>query len=224
MSQNVSTSMPTAARMPGAPRSLAAGAIAGPMFAGVSLIQAFTRPGFDPDRAAISLLTLGSLGWIQRSNFIISGLLVLACAIGVRRALRHGPGGTWGALLLAGYGAGLIVGGIFTPDPSFGYPAGAPVGNAAQTSWHAAVHMLAFNAAFVSLVAATFVFVRRFVGRRQWGWALAGTIVGVAPFPLILVGAATGSSAVLLVLLVITSGWITALAARLRGDQAEAPA
>ncbi len=44
---------------------LASGVVAGPLFVGVSLIQAFASEGFDLRRHAISMLSLGELGWIQ---------------------------------------------------------------------------------------------------------------------------------------------------------------
>jgi hypothetical membrane protein len=63
----------------------------------VSLVQAFTRPGFNLRRHAISMLSLGDLGWIQVTNFVLTGLLSIALAIGMRRALHPGRAGTVGA-------------------------------------------------------------------------------------------------------------------------------
>jgi len=60
---------------------LACGVIAGPLFMVVSLVQAFTRPGFDLKRHAISMLSLGDLGWIQVTNFELTGLLAIALAV-----------------------------------------------------------------------------------------------------------------------------------------------
>jgi hypothetical membrane protein len=101
---------------------LVCGVASGPLFVGVSLIQALTRPGFDLTRHPISLLSLGDLGWIQIANFVLSGLLAIAYAVGMRRVLHQGRGGTWGPLLIGAYGAGLIAAGIFPPDPGFGFP------------------------------------------------------------------------------------------------------
>jgi hypothetical protein len=50
------------------------GIVAGPLFIAVTLIQAFTRTGFDLARHPLSLLSLGSLGWIQILNFVVSGI------------------------------------------------------------------------------------------------------------------------------------------------------
>jgi len=75
-----------------------------------------TRPGFDIRRHAVSQLSLGDLGWVQITNFILSGLLVIACAVGMRRALHEGRAGTWGPLLVGAYGLGLVAAGVFVAD------------------------------------------------------------------------------------------------------------
>ena len=49
---------------------------------------------------AISQLSLGDLGWIQITSFILTGLLAVAGAGGVRRALKGQKSGTWGAILV----------------------------------------------------------------------------------------------------------------------------
>src|SRR5207244_10600775 len=54
-----------------------------PLFVGVALAQAFTRPGFDFERHALSLLSLGDVGWIQVANFLVSGLLTVLFAVGL---------------------------------------------------------------------------------------------------------------------------------------------
>src|ERR1700716_865277 len=88
---------------------LIAGVVAGPLFMVVGLAQAFTRPGFDLRRHALSMLSLGDLGWIQIANFVLTGLFTLALALGMRRALHPGRAGTWGPPLMAAYGIGFIV-------------------------------------------------------------------------------------------------------------------
>src|SRR5262249_4090281 len=107
---------------------LACGVVAGSLFMVVALVQSFTRPGFDLRRHAISMLSLGDLGWIQVTDFVVSGLLFLMFAVGVRRVLHPGRAGTWGPLLLCSFGAGLVIAGIFSTDPALGFPPGAPAG------------------------------------------------------------------------------------------------
>src|SRR5438046_7895953 len=103
---------------------LVCGAIAGPLFLVVIFVQAFTRTGFDITRHPPSLLSLGEGGWIQVANFVGCGLLFIAGASGLRRA----SAGTWGPILIALVGTGMIVGGLFSAAPGLGFRAGAPAG------------------------------------------------------------------------------------------------
>ena len=105
---------------------LTCGVVAGPVYIVVAVIQMFIRPGFDIRRHALSLLSNGALGWIQIGNFLVTGLLVIAGALGMRRVLRGSRGGTWGPLLIGVYGLGLIGAGIFRADPALGFPPGTP--------------------------------------------------------------------------------------------------
>jgi Protein of unknown function (DUF998) len=148
---------------------LGCGIVAGPLFITVSLTQAFTRYGFDLARHPISLLSLGSLGWVQIANFIVSGILYVVGAVGLRAALRPGRGSTWGPLLVGLTGVGLIIAGGFTADPGAGFPPGAPAG-APTMSWHGVLHEIGFMLSFVAAIAACVVFARRYaaLGRRGW--------------------------------------------------------
>jgi hypothetical membrane protein len=84
---------------------LACGVVAGSLFMVVALVQSFLRPGFDLRRHAISMLSLGDLGWMQRTDLVACGVLFLVLAVGVRRVLHPGTAGTWGPLLLGGLGS-----------------------------------------------------------------------------------------------------------------------
>lgn len=158
---------------------LRCGILAGPMFIVVVLVQDYTRASVDPRVQPLSLLTLGDLGWLQITNFIVAGLLNLACAVGLRQALRHEPAGTWGPLLIGTYGLGLIMAGAFVPDPAFGYPPGAPAGMPTDITWHARLHTGAAILVFGSLIPACLVFARRFALRRTWGWSAYCGVIGV---------------------------------------------
>jgi hypothetical protein len=59
---------------------LVGGLVAGPLYLFLALAQAGTREGFDITRHAVSMLALGPGGWVQVANFVMTGLLVLACA------------------------------------------------------------------------------------------------------------------------------------------------
>ena len=148
---------------------LLCGAVAGPLFIVILLIQDYSRPGFDPRLDMLSLLSLGDWGWVQIGNFVLAGVLNLLYAAGLWRRLHPGQSGTWGPLLIGAYGLGLVVVGVFRTDPANGFPAGAvaPTG----PSWHGAIHALGALFVFVMLAAALAVFVRYFFARKERGWA-----------------------------------------------------
>lgn len=149
---------------------LLCGAIAGPFFIFVVLIQDYTRPGFDPRLDQLSLLSLGDWGWVQIGNFILVGLLNLLYAVGLWRRLHPGRGGTWGPIFIGAYGLGLILVGIFRTDPANGFPPGVPA--ATQPSWHGAIHALGALFVFLLLAAALLVFVQLFLARKERWWAV----------------------------------------------------
>jgi hypothetical protein len=101
-----------------------AGVVAGPTFVVTAGVQALTRTGFSLSHQPLSMLSLGDLGWIQISNFLLAGLFSLAFAAGVRRRLATGPGHTWAPALLAVFGVGLLIGGAFVPDAALAYRPG----------------------------------------------------------------------------------------------------
>ena len=197
---------------------LICGLIAGPFYLVVGLIQALTRPGFDLLRHDLSLLANGNLGWIQITNLVLTGLLVGAFALGLRRALPAGPGRTWGPLLLGVYGLGLIGAGFFTADPAFGFPPGTPA-NAHAISWHGLLHIITAGIGFLALIAACFVLARRFASRRERGWAASSLATGVVFFAAF-AGVATGSGLSWSVIgfwigIVCAWAWVWALALKL---------
>jgi hypothetical protein len=159
---------------------LACGAIAGPLFTVVALLQVLTRPGFDLTRQQLSLLSNGDAGWIQIANFLLAGLLFIAGAIGMSRRIRTGPASTWGPRLIGAFGAGLIAAGMFRADPAFGFPPGSPAGAPTAMSWHGGLHLIVASFGFLALIVACFVFGRRFgrLGRRLWAvWSFATGVV-----------------------------------------------
>ncbi len=193
---------------------LTSGLLAGPLFIGLALVAILTSPEFDFRRQPISLLSLGARGWMQIANFELTGLLAIAGAIGLRLALRHGRAAMWGPITFGLYGLGLIVAGIFHPDPSLGFPPGAPQGMPSAMSWHAAVHQLAFFLTFLALIAGCVVFARRFAAERRRGWAAYCILTALSPLPLIALSAATGGSGLpLFAMGVVTSTWVAAVPA-----------
>lgn len=199
---------------------LVCGVIAGPLFTVVGLVQAFTRPGFDLTRHALSLLENGDLGWIQISSFLLTGLLFIACAVGMRRTMRGSRGGTWGPWLVGIMGAGLFSAAFFRADPGLGFPPGTPA-NANMLSWHGMGHLIVGTLAFLALIAACFVFARRFAAGHQRGWAVYSAVTG-ALFFIALAGLSSGhlwmnSSFVFTALNALV--WVSVMAAKLLSEQ-----
>ena len=196
---------------------LMSGVLSGILFIGVSLILSFVVPGFDITRQPISVLLLGNFGWIQMVNFELSGALALLFAVGMWRLLHPGKGGTWGPILVGLYGLGIVIAGLFYPDPEFGFPPGAPLGEPTAMSMHGSIHGFAFFGLVLAIIAVSIVFARRFASIKQKGWKTycIATAIG-APFLLILgiiLSGATGRGALpLLGVGVVTSAWISLIA------------
>jgi Protein of unknown function (DUF998) len=152
---------------------LACGIAAGPLFLAAWLIQALTRQGFDPAYHPLSLLSLGDFGWVQIANFVVTGLLLICCAVGMRRALRPGRAAKWGPILVGANGIGLIAAGVFVTDAGAGFPPGAPAGPPDHVSWHGVLHEVGFAIASLAWFIACFVFLRKFAALKRWGWVAA---------------------------------------------------
>jgi hypothetical protein len=208
---------------------LSAGVIAGPLYIVVGILQMLIRPGFDIRRHELSLMSNGDLGWIQIGNLVVTGLLVIAFAVGARRVLRGSRGGTWGPLLVAVYGAGLIAAGAFVADPMNGFPPGAPAGSPAAISWHGLLHFVAGAVGFAALISACLVFARRFAAVSQPAWSAYSAATGVL-FLAAFIGIAAGPhqegvhlafidatfvNLGFTIAVILGWAWISALAARL---------
>jgi hypothetical protein len=206
---------------------LGGGVIAGPLYIVVGLIQILLRSGFDLTRHELSLMSNGELGWIQIANFLVTGLLVIASAIGMRRTLLHRRGSR-GAVLLGFYGLGLIGAGIFVADPMNGFPPGTPAGPSVNPSLHGLLHLVCGGIGFLALIAACFVFSHRFAALGQPRWAAFSAATG-GIFFLAFFGIAAGAQQTGVVLTVLNLAftfavvlgwsWISALAARLMNER-----
>jgi hypothetical protein len=165
-----------------------------------------TRDGFDLTRHPWSVLENGPWGWIQSANLVLTGAMVTAFALGLRRALGAG----WAPRLLAGYGVSLAGAGLLTADPVAGFPAGSPGGT---VSWHGLLHFAVGGIGFLALIAACLVLARRLPP----GWARFSRVTGIA-FLAAFAGISTGSPAATLPFVagvVLSFGWLAALAVRL---------
>lgn len=161
-------------------RLLAAGMVAGPLWAAVALGQAATRDGFDLTRHPLSLLSNGDLGWLQVANFVLAGALVVAGGLGLRRVLAGAPGGTWAPRLVILYGVGMVAAGVFTLDPADGFPVGTPLGAPDTMSGASGLHLLAGSVSFTALIVACFGLGRHLARAGDPAHAAASRVAGTA--------------------------------------------
>ena len=91
-----------------------------------------------------------------------------------------------------------------------GFPPGTPA-NAHAVSWHGLLHFVSGGIGFLGLIAACFVFTRRFAAQRLRGWAVYSLATGVFFFAAF-VGIAVGSNSVAVV---IGWAWVSVMAAEL---------
>jgi Protein of unknown function (DUF998) len=165
----------------------------------------------------------GDLGRIQIANFLVTGILVIACSKGMRQVMHPGRGGTWGPLLVGAYGLGLVGAGIFVADPALGFPPGTPAGPPATISQHGLLHFVSGGLGFLGLIAACFVFANRFAALQQFGWAAYSAATGLIFFAAFF-GVASGSKKAWIIVaftvaVVLAWLWISLLAARLMAEQ-----
>lgn len=201
------------------------GISAGPLYIVLGLLQMLIRPGYDPTRHDLSLLSNGELGWIQIANFLLSGLFVVAGAVGISKAIRESQGRIWIPLLIGLYGLGLIGAGLFVADPMNGFPPGTPDGAPLHPTWHGLLHIVNGAIGFLGLIAACFVFARQFAILGERRWMIFSVITGVfffAAFFGIAMGSSQGRATLTFVTLAFTLAvvlawaWLSGVMLRLR--------
>ena len=194
------------------------GVIAGPFYVMVAVVQVLIRDGFDPTRHAVSQLANGHFGWIQIVNFLITGAMVIAGAVGVGRALPPGRLARWSAFTLGGYGVGLLAAGVLRADPSDGFPPGTPPGMG-EITWHGMGHFIAAAIGFTCLVAAGFVTAAAFSRAGSRGWGRLSRVVAVAfAASFVWLSSGTGGAAAILIFtaaVVASWAWLTAISVKL---------
>ena len=191
---------------------LTAGALAAPLFLIVSALQMPVNPGFDLTKHAFSYLSIGATGPIQQANFVLMGLAHIVAATGLVRVLA-GRAGYVAAALLAADGLGQVIAGLFTLDPSNGFPEGAPPGMPETVTTHGNLHGLGFGISIVSWVALLMV-LARWLARDGQRARSRGCVAAVAALLVTAACLMTPFGTVLLYV-VLTSTWIfTALLLR----------
>ncbi|GAA4829740.1 hypothetical protein GCM10023201_16670 [Actinomycetospora corticicola] len=154
LTRDVATTPTTTTR-----RLLLAGAVSAPLWGAVALGQAALRSDFDFTVQPLSMLSTGSLGWLQITNFLVGGGLTVAGALGLGRSLGSRAVARWWGLS----GAGFVAAGALVLDPA---------GTTAM-SWHGAGHLVAGTVAFLALAVTCLLLAGRF---RREGHAVAAVV------------------------------------------------
>ena len=193
------------------------GAVAGPLFLLVATLLGATRRRYDATRLPISLLAVGRYGWTQIANFVLCGILMVVFAAGLHFALE-GRGATWGPIMFALIGMGLVGAGLFATDPGRGFP---PFGEAEPgPTLHGHFHDVFSLLVFAGFPAAAFVMAAHFTGHGEHRWAVGTRVCGwvlAAGFVVVLVafnreGALADVAGVIQrVWLAAAFGWLTAV-------------
>ncbi|MGQ7296717.1 DUF998 domain-containing protein [Quadrisphaera sp. KR29] len=179
------------------------GVVAGPFYVVVGLVLALTRPGFELPHHALSLLMLGEHGWLQRTNLVLTGLMVLAAALGAARALRDGRGLAIAATTGV-YGLCLLASAVALPDPVAGFPPGSTSGT---VSTHGLLHIVVGALGFLALAVGAFAEARWRAGLGERGAARRSRLLGALVLAGFLAGAALAQQVAGTVLL-----WVAVLA------------
>ena len=138
-----------------------AGILAPVLFAFVFTIDGLLTHGYSAADEAISYLDLGTNGWIQRANFILFGLLLLAFLLGYVPRMRPILGQAWltaASIFFVLSGLGWIMAGLFVPNPYL----------APQVPWPGVLHQLSVIVAFLPFAIACFILGVKSVRTHRW--------------------------------------------------------
>lgn len=184
------------------------GVVAGPFYLALGLAQAFLREGFDLARHPLSALALGPGGWVQTANFVVTGLMVVAAAIGFARVLR--PQSRAAAWFLGLFGVGMILAAVFPADPMDGFPVGTPPGMPESISTTGLLHFIMGALSFLSLGIAGLVTAAAMRRRGEPAVAVFSLACGLAVLLGFFAGPALTSSAspVIGIWIAVVVGWV----------------
>ncbi|WP_338249715.1 DUF998 domain-containing protein [Dictyobacter halimunensis] len=118
-------------------------------------------------------------------------------------------------------GLGMIGAGCFTADPGLGFPLGTPDASSMTLSGHGLGHMIMGSLSFLTMIAACFVFARRFASQKHSGWVIYSVATGVLFF-IAFVGISTGNlwlNSAFVFTALNAYIWISVIAARILARQ-----
>jgi hypothetical protein len=154
------------------------GVVVGAFYLAVGLIQAFVRDGFSFARHPLSVLANGTGGWIQTANFALTGLMVIAAAVGFWR--MPAPRLRAASWFLGAYGAFVFAAAIFRADPVDGFPAGTPLGPPTTMTTMGMLHFVVGALGFVCFAVSALCAVRPLSRRNEKSLARFSLFSGLA--------------------------------------------
>lgn len=183
------------------------GVVAGIFYLIVGVTQGLVRDGFSFAEHPLSLLMLGDFGWVQRTNLILTGVMVIAAAVGFQRAMKPDRRATRTGVALGIYGVALVGAGIFAPDPVAGFP--EPT-STAQATTSGVLHLAFGGVGFIALATAAFFMAGWFKDRNETPQARRARLAGSVILLGFLGGAALATSTVGVILLwiAVLAGWL----------------
>jgi hypothetical protein len=137
-----------------------AGIIAPILFVEIFSVEGAFRSGYDPLKMYISALSLGERGWIQITNFVIFGVLLLTFTFRISNEFQTGKASKGGLVLMRILAILFFISGPFVMDPM-----GTPDTN---MSIHGAIHGIAGGIVFLLMPIICIVYLRRFLGNPDW--------------------------------------------------------
>lgn len=157
--------------------ALAAGVASAPFLIVTDLLDGLSRPGYSVLRHWVSHRALGEYGWLGTGSIVLTAILLGFGAFGLLVVRRGARVGSLQPLFVTIAAAALLLAGVFTMDPSLGYPPGT---SEPTVSFAGAVHQVAGPVFMISLAVAA-ILTRRFLARIDLpaAWARAGWVVGV---------------------------------------------
>lgn len=182
------------------------GVIAGPFYLVVGLVQAFVRDGFDLMRHPLSVLANGPGGWVQTANFVLTGLMVIAAAVGIARVLVPKSRAT--SIFLALFGVSMLVAAVFPADPVDGFPIGTPEGFPTTISTTGLVHFIAGAIGFTALGISCFCAAWAMSGRNARSLGRFSFVCGMAVLLGFFGGPVLGPAGILGIWFSVIVGWL----------------
>jgi Protein of unknown function (DUF998) len=160
---------------------LTAGVWVAAFFIPADLLDALTRPHYNPLRHWISHLSLGQFGWLGSVVLLVTAALLAVYAAGLVRWRRDSGGPVRYPVVVMVSTFGLLVAALFPMAPSLGFP---PDADAAMVSNVAGVVHDVAGPIFVLGVAAAAILSRHHLAVlgvptrfARWSWAASAAVV-----------------------------------------------